>query len=171
MQNHHSCISGKENAPVTLPNGTRRSFDDLVSHADEIAQDGALLGQVLLVHADLREFFKAAPPPMEEVLELFGRCKINSFNVRNESNVAIAVAVYLEASAIDHSCVPNAVVSYSGKNGADRDESRFFGFPINRIKPICIGDLYMCLSNKIYERIPIVRQYINGNLAFIALLY
>ena len=53
-------------------------------------------------------------PPKSEVLEIFGRIIINSFNIMNNDYHSIGVGLYLAASAIDHSCVPNATVAFNG---------------------------------------------------------
>jgi SET and MYND domain-containing protein len=69
-----------------------------------------------IVYADLQKCFKESVPPKEEVLEMFGRHKVNSFNIMDAiANEAIAMSLYIDASAIDHSCSPNAAISFSGK--------------------------------------------------------
>ena len=39
---------------------------------------------------------------------------INSFNYTNESNERLGTALYLGASMLDHSCLPNAAYSFRG---------------------------------------------------------
>ncbi len=101
--------------PVILPDGSRRSFDDLLSHSEDVARDGELLDMLLVICADLKQFFKETAPPMKEVLELFGKYRINAFNVSDDVDEIVAMGLYLEASVFDHSCDPNATVSFTGK--------------------------------------------------------
>ena len=53
-------------------------------------------------------------PPKGEVLDIYGRIVINSFNIMNNDYQSIGIGLYLAASAIDHSCTPNATVAFEG---------------------------------------------------------
>lgn len=54
-------------------------------------------------------------PPKSEVLEIYGRVITNSFNLMDGEFHDVGVALYLEASVFDHSCLPNCAASFSGK--------------------------------------------------------
>ena len=51
-----------------------------------------------------------------EVLEIYCRVLINSFNIMNDDYQSIGIGLYLSASVLDHSCDPNATVLFEGKN-------------------------------------------------------
>lgn len=53
-------------------------------------------------------------PNTAELMGIYGRTCINSFNILDVNMNSIGVGVYLGASVIDHSCKPNAVVIFEG---------------------------------------------------------
>ena len=53
----------------------------------------------------------SAPDP-NHFLECYGRMAVNSFNVLSETGEGIGTALYLGPSIMDHSCRPNATVSF-----------------------------------------------------------
>ena len=54
-------------------------------------------------------------PSKPEILEIYGRVLINSFNIMDDEYQPIGIGLYLAASVFDHSCNPNAAVVFSGK--------------------------------------------------------
>ncbi len=101
-----------------LPDKTQRSFEDLMSHVEEIKKSDKHMKAFNLYYALLTEFFKedGGVPPKDEVLEIYGKIKINSFSIEGSSGRnAVGTGLYLESSVFDHSCRPNAEGSYIGK--------------------------------------------------------
>ena len=54
-------------------------------------------------------------PSKPELLEIFGKVMINSFNIMNNDYQSIGIGLYLAASVFDHSCNPNSVIIFNGK--------------------------------------------------------
>ena len=54
-------------------------------------------------------------PSKPEILEIYSRVLINSFNIMDDEYQPIGIGLYLAASVFDHSCNPNAAVVFSGK--------------------------------------------------------
>jgi hypothetical protein len=54
-------------------------------------------------------------PSKPELLEIFGRVLINSFNIMDDEYQPIGIGLYLAASVFDHSCNPNAAIVFKGK--------------------------------------------------------
>uniref|UniRef100_A0A8D8WR38 Histone-lysine N-methyltransferase SMYD3 n=1 Tax=Cacopsylla melanoneura TaxID=428564 RepID=A0A8D8WR38_9HEMI len=52
-------------------------------------------------------------PPPSELLNIYGRLLINSFNIMDISMNTIGSGLYLGTSRFDHSCSPNAVAVFS----------------------------------------------------------
>lgn len=53
-------------------------------------------------------------PNSAEILGLYGRICVNSYNILNSDMNSIGVGIYVGASIIDHSCKPNAVAVFEG---------------------------------------------------------
>lgn len=53
-------------------------------------------------------------PNSAEILGLYGRICVNSYNILDSDMNSIGVGIYLGASIIDHSCKPNAVAVFEG---------------------------------------------------------
>jgi len=99
---------------ATLPDGSERYFEDLMTHRAEIVKDSKRLEAFLAFFAVLEDYIGNDLPPKTEVLDIFGRVVTNTFNIMNDDYQNIGVGLYLEASIIDHSCIPNANVVFSG---------------------------------------------------------
>ena len=59
--------------------------------------------------------FSVQLPSKPELLEIFGRVLINSFNIMDDEYQPIGIGLYLAASVFDHSCNPNAAIVFKGK--------------------------------------------------------
>ena len=99
-----------------LPNGEQRYFDDLMSHQREIVRDSHRIEAFQSFYEVLNHCFNEFCPPKNEVLEIYCRVLINSFNIMNDDYQSIGIGLYLSASVLDHSCDPNATVLFEGKN-------------------------------------------------------
>ena len=89
---------------VTLPNGKKRYFADLMSHKDKLEEN---MGKMLYLKSIFKEFqvwLGDKAPSFDEFLEIYGKINTN----RMESGL------YLGFSAIDHSCAPNAAFCRNG---------------------------------------------------------
>lgn len=53
-------------------------------------------------------------PNSAELMGIYGRICINSFNIFDLDMNSIGVGIYLAPSIVDHSCVPNAVATFEG---------------------------------------------------------
>ena len=53
-------------------------------------------------------------PSMQTVFEMFGKVKCNAYTIQDDSLLRCGVGVYLNASAFDHSCQPNACQVFEG---------------------------------------------------------
>ena len=63
----------------------------------------------------LEDFFgtNTQVPEFEELLEIYGRINTNAFHIsHNIENIAIGI--YLGPSVLDHSCSPNAIITFQG---------------------------------------------------------
>ncbi len=103
---------------TTLPDGSKRTFQDLLSHVKEIRKSQNQMRVFNSCYTKLGYFFDGfgGVPIKEEVLEIFGKIQINSFGNNGTGGFGSAgICLYLESSAIDHSCSPNAEVGQLGK--------------------------------------------------------
>ena len=98
---------------ATLPDGTKRYLEDLMTHPSEIVKDSKRLEAFMSFFAVLEEYISNLPPKTE-VLDIFGRVVTNTFNIMNDDYQSTGVGLYLEASVVDHSCYPNANVIFQG---------------------------------------------------------
>lgn len=53
-------------------------------------------------------------PNTAELLGIYGRMVVNTFNILDSEMQSIGSGIYLAASVIDHSCAPNAVAVFEG---------------------------------------------------------
>lgn len=53
-------------------------------------------------------------PNSAEMLAIFGRICVNSYNILDPDMNSIGVGIYLGPSVIDHSCKPNAIAVFDG---------------------------------------------------------
>ena len=68
---------------ATLPDGTKRYFEDLMTHPSEIVKDSKRLEAFMSFFAVLEEYVSNLPPKTE-VLDIFGRVVTNTFNIMND---------------------------------------------------------------------------------------
>ena len=102
------------------------SFHDLMSHTEDIKKDPKRMEQFAFVCEGL----KRLTVPLEsysvaELLETFGKMCINSFSICDSEMQPIGTGMYLVASKLDHSCHPNAVVTFQGTTLHLRTTERF----------------------------------------------
>lgn len=119
------CGGGRQT--VELPNGSKRCFMDLMSHEKEILRESPERIEAFNTYLKVLEqcfpsksknpsqAFAIELPSKPELLEIFGKVIINSFNIMNNEYQSIGIGLYLAASVFDHSCNPNSVIIFNGK--------------------------------------------------------
>ena len=113
---HKLAYLGGTTETATLPDGTKRRFDDLMSHSTQIPKDEPRIKAFKSYLEVIKDCLKNDPslPNSSEILEIYGRVLINSFHIMNNEYQSIGIGLYLNASVLDHSCNPNASVSFIG---------------------------------------------------------
>ncbi|XP_040575893.1 histone-lysine N-methyltransferase SMYD3 isoform X1 [Lepeophtheirus salmonis] len=109
-------FGGGYSEEVTLPNGRSRRFVDLISHKDNILMDSARKDAFFTYLTIIRNKIGGAMEIKEsEVLDIFTKILINSGFMLNDTLLNIGTSLSLEFSAIDHSCRPNAIYMFTGR--------------------------------------------------------
>ncbi|XP_012275467.1 histone-lysine N-methyltransferase SMYD3 isoform X2 [Orussus abietinus] len=92
-----------------------RKFKDLMSHYTDLKQDTKRMEHFVSLCGVLSEFFgETSLPNIAELMGIYGRMCINSFNILDPEMNSIGVGIYLAPSILDHSCAPNAVAVFEG---------------------------------------------------------
>nr|XP_012152304.1 PREDICTED: histone-lysine N-methyltransferase SMYD3 isoform X3 [Megachile rotundata] len=92
-----------------------RRFKDLMSHYSDIKKDEKKMEHFMFLCGVLFGFLGDTPMPNSaELMGIYGRICINSFNIFDLDMNSIGVGIYLAPSVVDHSCVPNAVATFEG---------------------------------------------------------
>ncbi|XP_015599197.1 histone-lysine N-methyltransferase SMYD3 isoform X2 [Cephus cinctus] len=92
-----------------------RKFKDLMSHYSDIKQDKKRMEHFTSLCGVLFEYLgKTLIPNSAELMGIYGRICVNSFNILDPDMNSIAVGIYLGPSIIDHSCIPNAIAVFEG---------------------------------------------------------
>ncbi|KAL9706736.1 hypothetical protein quinque_010254 [Culex quinquefasciatus] len=123
-----------------------RRFWDLMPHEEDIKKDEKRMEHFQSLTVVLRSLIdEAAMPGNQELLRIFGKMCINSFNILDDEMNSIGTGMYLGASIMDHSCRPNAVAIFDGCNlnvrlledyhGAEIDFSKIFISYIDLLNP------------------------------------
>ena len=105
---------------VVLPNGQKRGFVDLISHKNEFANNVSWVTDFMKMYNVLKSFEEDSYmkiPPKDEVQELYAKfcTNNNEIYVRDGNLHHIGNWLFLDYSAIDHSCFPNATWFISGR--------------------------------------------------------
>ncbi|XP_015176483.1 PREDICTED: histone-lysine N-methyltransferase SMYD3 isoform X2 [Polistes dominula] len=92
-----------------------RKFKDLMSHYTDIKNDAKRMEHFISLCAVLFAFLENIPlPNSAELMGIYGRICINSFDILDLDMNSIGVGIYLAPSVIDHSCKPNAIAVFEG---------------------------------------------------------
>ncbi|XP_052829191.1 histone-lysine N-methyltransferase SMYD3 isoform X2 [Octopus bimaculoides] len=90
----------------------KRQFIELMSHYQELKQSGVKFNLTYLHDVVGKSLML---PSDETIFEMYGKMLINCFAIPDEDyTLTIGTGIYLSSSKIDHSCVPNAVMTYNG---------------------------------------------------------
>ncbi|GLG97705.1 Histone-lysine N-methyltransferase SMYD3 [Gryllus bimaculatus] len=92
-----------------------RKFKDLMSHYSDLKEDAKRMEHFASLSAVLLDLLgESNLPNTAELMGIYGRVCVNSFNILDPEMLAIGTGIYLSASIIDHSCDPNAVAVFEG---------------------------------------------------------
>ncbi|XP_076343608.1 histone-lysine N-methyltransferase SMYD3-like [Tachypleus tridentatus] len=92
-----------------------RSFKDLMSHEEEIKNDTKMSKEIPVFIMGLKLFIgEENLPPYNEIVDIFGKMVVNSYCIYSGDLQEIGTGLYLGASFFDHSCEPNAAVTFNG---------------------------------------------------------
>ncbi|XP_068910338.1 histone-lysine N-methyltransferase SMYD3 isoform X2 [Tenebrio molitor] len=92
-----------------------RMYKDLMSHYPNIKGDQQRMEHFTSLCAVLFDFLgDDSLPNSAELMGMYGRMCINSFNIIDQELQCLGTGMYLGASVIDHSCNPNAVAIFEG---------------------------------------------------------
>jgi len=95
-----------------LHDGNWRSFNDMMSHEEDIKLEPKFMGNFNQICDNFSEWeFNF---DREKLFVLFGQYYINSFLIRDEHDMEIGCAMYIESSIFNHSCSPNAKAIFNG---------------------------------------------------------
>ncbi|KAI5632024.1 MYND finger domain-containing protein [Phthorimaea operculella] len=93
-----------------------RMWRDLMSHYSDLKADKKRMEHFTSLCGVLYEFLKDISLPNNvELMGIYGRMLINSFNILDNDLNSIGTGIYLACSIVDHSCTPNAVATFDGK--------------------------------------------------------
>ncbi|KAL0112790.1 hypothetical protein PUN28_012213 [Cardiocondyla obscurior] len=92
-----------------------RKFKDLMSHYSDIKVDAKRQEHFFSLYGVLLQCLdETLLPNAVELMGIYGRICINSFNILDINMNTIGVGIYLGASVMDHSCKPNAIAVFEG---------------------------------------------------------
>ena len=103
----------EQSEPLPFSMGDR-TFASLLSHEDKIDEEDKCAAQIF---DSLSQIIPAATGTWQHFKHIYGKLIINSFEISGEyDDDKLGWALYLAPSILDHSCVPSAEVTFSGKN-------------------------------------------------------
>ncbi|XP_011506257.1 PREDICTED: histone-lysine N-methyltransferase SMYD3 [Ceratosolen solmsi marchali] len=92
-----------------------RGYNDLMSHLTNIEKDYERVEHCITIHNVLDDFMSGERKlNLQEILEIYGKICVNSYNILDAEMQSIGVGIYLAPSVIDHNCKPNAVAAFEG---------------------------------------------------------
>ncbi|KAL4231552.1 hypothetical protein ACF0H5_009133 [Mactra antiquata] len=112
-----------------------RTFDDLMTHVDEVRLDSERSEQFTKMLYTLNEYTGdvITLPSSSELLEIFGKMVINSFTISDGELNDVGTGIYLSGSMLDHSCKPNAVAIFHGCTLVVTATERIENFSPNKV--------------------------------------
>nr|CAD7264665.1 unnamed protein product [Timema shepardi] len=85
------------------------------SDYSNVKQDKLRMEHLTALSVVLTEFIgESNMPNSAELMAMYGRMSVNSFNILDPEMLSVGTGIYLGASIIDHSCDPNAVAVFQG---------------------------------------------------------
>lgn len=105
--------NGGDKTEETIDERRTRNFQDLMDHHKDITEDEKRYEHFLSLVVVLHKYIGDENLPTEtDLLSIFGRICINSFNINDDNLNPVGTGLYLAASIFDHSCEPNAFVTF-----------------------------------------------------------
>ncbi len=105
---------------ATLPDGTKRSFKDLPTRMEVVSKDPKLAERLPYYTHYLGIFFdgNGGAPTKEQILDIYAKVECNGLWTDKKgfglpyAMYMVAFVIYLETSALRHSCRPNAMIHF-----------------------------------------------------------
>lgn len=111
-----------------------RKFKDLISHYPDLKVDQKRMEHLSSLYGVLYEFLSDETlPNSAELMGLYGRMCVNSFNICNPELQSLGTGIYLGASILDHSCCPNALATFQGTTLYVRNLERLDSLDFSKI--------------------------------------
>lgn len=134
--------------------GHQRSFDDLEQHDFNIRKDSDRMSMLLVARSMLKNFCpdifdESNEDDVKLIEEVYGKFAINSFEIVNWQFQSIGAGLYLGPSILDHSCDPDAYVTFNGTSCTVRAAKNI---PHNDVKKIFISYVDVGLSKEIRQK-------------------
>ena len=96
---------GQGDKAEELPDGSRRSYQDLASHQAQITTDPERKVDFSLCWLQLKSFLQEESDEIYEMAQTaWAKTVINPDKMADEEDNPVACGIFLKASAIDHSC-------------------------------------------------------------------
>lgn len=109
--------NGGEQVEENLTETKTRKFKELMNHYRDIKDDEMRQEHLLSLKVVLERYLGSSYLPNDADLQgIYGRVIVNSFSMTDSDMNGIGTGVYLAASVFDHSCEPNAFVTFLGKH-------------------------------------------------------
>ncbi|CAL4095124.1 unnamed protein product [Meganyctiphanes norvegica] len=126
-----------------------RRFRDLESHIPDIKKDPSRREILINLRHELRQLVGPNMLPSNpELVAIYGRVCINMFALLDDQFDSIGLALYLAPSIMDHSCCPNAFVSFQGKQIVVRSLVDHDNFNWNKVRITYIDQLNLNSSRR-----------------------
>ncbi|XP_055328933.1 uncharacterized protein LOC129581737 [Paramacrobiotus metropolitanus] len=101
--------------PAASNHAAERDYARLVSHAEDILGSEVWMKDVQQLRQLLAMLlWEADVPDLRSLAEMYGKLKINSFDISDKHQRRLGEGVYLEGSQFDHACQRNAVTYFDG---------------------------------------------------------
>ncbi|KAA0194871.1 hypothetical protein HAZT_HAZT003239 [Hyalella azteca] len=129
-----SLNNGGRSVTEKIDDNLTRSFGDLMTHEECLLQNNELAETFGVLEKMLRCYFGTEISfNTNELLSIYGALLVNGFGVTNCESEEIGSALYLAASILDHSCLPNAGVTFDGSRIVVRALQDFPNFQWSQI--------------------------------------
>ncbi|KAK3850333.1 hypothetical protein Pcinc_042958 [Petrolisthes cinctipes] len=127
--------NGGDQLVEEVTDGKTRKFKDLMNHYSDIKKDRARQEQLEALTVVLSDYLGPDTLPNTADLQgIFGRICVNSFSITDMDHNALGTGVYLAGSVFDHSCRPNAFVTFNGPTLTCRALQSFTDFDISKVR-------------------------------------
>ncbi|XP_045608881.1 histone-lysine N-methyltransferase SMYD3 isoform X2 [Procambarus clarkii] len=147
--------TGGDRVEEKVTERTRRKFKDLMNHYTDLKTDKKRQEHLTSLVVVLGKYIGAENLPNEVDLQgIYGRICVNSFSITDPDLNTVGTGVYLAASVFDHSCQPNAYVTFEGTRLTCRSlvDMPCLDFAKIRISYIDVMNSTMDRKNELHRR-------------------